>query len=439
MAVRIALHDAWSAFLLLAAACGGPPIEGVGERGRSIPLESGDASSLLRLAFVDEGCPGASARGGCPDGGGRTCQTLVLDSLVPLTAIGNRDPGDDSTSFGRECLEVRQSQGLAAAPPAAEDSAAAVTRFRFLDVPTVRAPAAGTDTWSWAAGDELAPVAPRGVIGGNIMRQFAVAVRRPRIDPTQSVVTLYGEYPGTETNLADQGLAFLPLQFPGRLLGRDIYDRCAIGSSGCDVAQFSLNLQGTSNIALQSTRMVLDACLAVPPCGVRYVLDATDPLGVGTCKESVGPASDTACVDETKTPELGGRSASLMVATGVPGLVLFDDSARRMFGALAELPTCDAVTPDDLACRDDENATLFLSGWAPAGDPSRGDPPLFRLRVRSVAIVPGLTRARGQGPCTRARERVDALETQCHNFTVALGREGSIASTSPPYAANAAD
>jgi hypothetical protein len=421
--------------LSLTMACAADPIEFDGELGRAIPLLTGDGIALPRVTFIDEGCPGDAARGGCPASGDRSCQPLLIDSLVPLTTLKQRG-NDASSSFARECFEIRESAGLGEAPPTEDALAAAVARFRFRNAPLVRAPSAGTDDWAWAAGDQTVRVEPRGVIGGNLLRSFAVAIRSPPAD--DPVITFYGEFPGSERDLADAGFAFAPLQFPGRLLGRDLSDVCDIDGERCELNGFSL--QGVREIALRPTRMVLDACVGVPPCGVQYRTIPEDPFAAGTCSAELGPDALVECTP-MDDPTVGGSPASLVVATGVSGIVLFEDSARRMFGALEELPLCSAATAETAACRRTEapDGALYLSGWPPAGDPERGDTPLHRLGVRALAIVPGLTRARGEGPCKRAQDRMNALLNQCQRFVDDFTASNNIEDTTPPYRSDDAE
>ena len=290
----------------------------------------------------------------------------------------------------------------------------------------MRAPAAGADEWTWLAGNQDVQVEPQGVVGGGILRNFAVAIRTPPDRPP--ALTFYGEFPGSERDLADAGLAFLPLQFPGRLLGRDLSDECDIDGERCTFGGGSL--EGNREVALQATRMVMDACVGVPPCGIEYETDPADPFAAGTCSETIGPDVPMACA-RANEPVHGGRQASLVVATGVPGLVLFEDSARRMFGTLEDLPLCSAIEMSTAACRrtDAPDGALYLPGWPPAGE----DAPLFRLGVRSVALVPGLRSARGEGPCTRTQARIDALERQCRRFVDDFIATGNIEDTTPPY------
>lgn len=406
-------------------ACGADPIVPIGQFGAAIPMASGDGSALPRLFFIDEGCPGASAAGGCEATGDRACVPLLIDSLAPITAIADPSVEPGLATLDQECLEVREAAGLAAAPPSAEDLEAAVARFRFDRVPVVRVPAEGTDAWTWAAGDETATVEPGGVLGGNLLRALAISIRAP--SGQTPVLRVYTEFPGEERRLADQGRAYLPLQFPGRLLGRDLEDRCDVGGSSCEIAGWDLR-PGQTNIALVATRMVMDACVAAPPCTLTYRRAADDPFEAGRCALTLGQGTMQECEDASG--DTGGRSASLVVATGVPDLVLFDDSAVRMFGDLDALPACDGgVGPNDLACLAGRDATLSLAGWPDAGL----DEPLARLRVRSVAIVPGVVSTRDVGPCERVDRRLDGLWNQCNRWRLTASAAGDIRDTTPPF------
>lgn len=407
--------------------CGGDGIVGEGLLGRAIPLVTGDLSTLPRLAFIDEGCPGEAARGGCEGSGDRACKTLLIDTLAPLTALA----GDTTEpTFETECFEIRAGVGTAGEAPAAEDLAGAVSRFRFRNVPLVRAPAEGTDEWTWFAGSSQF-VAPSGVLGGNLLGQFAIALRRP-VDDTPTVA-FYVEFPGSEIDLANQGRAFLPLQFPGRLLGRDLGDRCVIGDDGCRIEGFDL-VRAQPNYALEPSRMVLDACVAAPPCGVRYAIDPLNPFDPGDCDQTIGPNADAVCTNSAD-PDSGGVRASLVVATSVDDVVLFEDSAIRMFGPLEMLPPCPTVTIDDRACLVATDGVLALPGWPPAGTTT----PLSRLKVRSIALVPGATRARDVGPCERVEERRRALLDQCRRYVDAVTEVGDVRNTTPPYSSIADD
>ncbi|MBC8070204.1 MAG: succinylglutamate desuccinylase/aspartoacylase family protein [Deltaproteobacteria bacterium] len=280
-------------------------------------------------------------------------------------------------------------------------------------------------------GDNAGPIEPAGVLGGNVLRDFAIALRGPVDEPAS--VTFYVEFPGSDRDLADQGRAFLNLQFPGRLLGRDVADRCEIGDDDCRLPGFEVS-RAQGYYALRSTRMVLDACVAAPPCAGRYKLEVENLFAPGTCDATAGPDLETACID-AGDPEQGGVRASLLVASSVPGAVLFEDSAVRMFGPLDVLPACNLATLEDRACLLGQDGRLAFSGWPPAGD----ETPLIRLRMRSIALVPGSTRTRDVGPCERVQERREALVEQCVRYVEAIEREGDVRNTTPPYSADADD
>lgn len=434
----------WMLALALGA-CSTEPIEADGQLGRSIELATGDPSPLPRLAFIDEGCPGQA--GGCEASGDRACSLLLIDSLAPLTAL--RDPdATGSRLVAEECIEVRPARGLAEPDLRPEDLDAAVARFRFRNLPVVRAP--DQDGWSWTAGDQNVTIEPGGVLGGNLLRNFAVALRFPvppppgvMTEPEPPSVALYTEFPGSEDILADQGRAFLPLQFPGRLLGRELTDRCELDEGRCELDGFDVSTSA-AEIPLAASRMVMDACLAIPPCSLRYVRSATDPYGDGRCALKEGPTSDLDCTPATDA-EGGGFSASLVVATGVPGLVLFSDSARRMFGDLDAIEPCPEmisptteIDPTLRVCRIADDGVLHVAGWPSAGE----DAPLTRLRVRSVALTPGAARSRAEGPCERAENRRQALFSQCDRYDRAARSsdgEVDIRNAAPPYSAQRDD
>ncbi len=430
------------ASLVVAWGCGADPLEVDGQFGRPMALASGDQSPLPRLAFVDEGCPGGAAQGGCDASGDRACQTLLIDSLAPLTAV--RDPSAGPGRLSIECLEVRTAHGLAQSPALDEDRAAAVARFRFDNLPLIRA--ADGEQWSWTAGSGVQPIEPGGILGGNLLRNFAVSLRTPApalMDATQQVseVSLFGEFPGSERDLADQGRAFLPLQFPGRLLGRELTDRCRTPEGPCELDGYDASTS-SNEIPLVGSRMVMDACVAIPPCGVQYEPASTgDPFAPGRCELLRGPTSRTQCLDPTDD-QLGGLSASLVVATSVPGLVLFSDSATRMFGDLSQMEPCPAqptplteVAGDLRACLVDEQGVLHLPGWPSAGE----DAPLTRLRIRSLALVPGAAQSRSAGPCERASDRREALFLQCDRYQDTARITGDIRDAAPPYSAKRDD
>lgn len=441
MAVEPAVLGPRSGLLLLClslgTACNFDTVEGEGEFGRSIALASGDAANLPRLAYVPEACPGTA--GGCssvclgppsecaPD----ACRPVLIDSGTAITLLAS---DLERARPERTCLELRSADKLLAADADAGVLASAVARFRFLSTPVIRVPAdpaaAGLD-WGWRAGSSAAPAEVGGVIGGNLLREFAVRFsHHVDADTTRFDITFYREFPGSEDVLANQGRAFLPLQFPGLLLGKDITDVCLAGGQSCDYLT-TFDRERVAS-ALRPTRMVLDACLAVPPATVKWFPDekrcrlAPGPDAAAGFYHSATGASGTSAEDDRGCTVMAapldpgdlnrGHEASLVVATGVPGLLLFEDSARRMLNDL-DLPAC---TPSgDLAgtvpltapgCLEAQNEVLELPGWPQAGS---AEHPLLRIRVRSVGLVPGLAESAGPSACQRLEAREKALRAQC--------------------------
>lgn len=409
----------------LAFACATDTIEAEGEFGRAVPLASGDASSIPRLLTTLGPCPGAadgctSVCNGppatCPED---ACMPVVIDSLSPVTAIASDAA---IVTAERGCIEVRAAEGTLAADPgdALDD---AVARFRFHDLPLARVPA-DDSVWSWQVGDERASSHVAAILGGNLLR--TLAIRFVDDGEQQPTVAFYRSFPGSETTLADQGRAFLPLQFPGQLLGKEITDVCAVNGESCDFLGLRFDTDRVRSL-IQPTHMVLDACLAPPPELIAYDVDARRcRLAVGTQpidRDFVSPTGNASLSCQSAAviapgPDAGGLAASLVVATGIPGLVLFRDSAERFFGDLAALPECapeqgtfGGFGLDVAACRDGSDGALYPPGWPAAG--IGDEAPLQRIRVRSLGLVPGLTNAMGISPCQRLELRLAALKEQC--------------------------
>ena len=435
----------------LLAACNFDTVEGEGEFGRSIALASGDAAGLPRLAYLPGPCPGTP--GGCSsvclgppaDCAPDACRPVLIDSGTAITLLA----GDlERARPERTCFELRSADKLLAADADAAALASAVARFRFASTPIVRIPgdpaAAGLD-WGWRAGTSAASAQVGGIIGGNLLREFAVRFRHQN-DPESDRfdVTFYREFPGSESVLADQGRAFLPLQFPGLLLGKDITDVCLAGGERCDY----LSTFDRSRVAsaLRPTRMVLDACLGAPPAAVEWLPEekrcrlAPGPAATPGLYHSATGASGTEAENDRSCVVVPaaldpddlnrGREASLVVATGVPGLLLFEDSARQLLNDL-KLPACtpsgDILGIDPLtapACLEAQNEVLALPGWPPAGT---AEHPLLRIRVRSIGLVPGLAESAGPSACQRLEARQKALRAQC---------EAAARGLSPRLAAN---
>ncbi len=260
----------WAVPLL--AGCVPPLVVPEGLLDRPLALWTGDGVALPRLAFVDEGCPGSAvARGGCPeDDPARACRPILLDSLAAESALPADDAAGDGLRLSAECLELRPASGLGAPDPSAQDLARSVARLRLRELPVLRAPAAGGTSvpWSWEHGTEAGTTTPGGVLGAHALARFAVRFETGAQVPS---VTFYDTFPGSDRDLARQGFAFLPVQFPGRLLGRDRSDRCLVDGEDCELPKGVDLVPGDDRLALAPTRMVLDACVAAPPCTVTYV------------------------------------------------------------------------------------------------------------------------------------------------------------------------
>ena len=175
-------------------------MEGEGEFGRSIALASGDAVGLPRLAYLPEPCPGTP--GGCssvclgppaecaPD----ACRPVLIDSGTAITLLA----GDlERPRPERTCFELRAADKLLAPDADAGVLAGAVARFRFDSTPIVRIPsdtAAADLDFGWRAGTNAASAQVGGVIGGNLLREFAVRFsHRLAADGARFDITFYRE------------------------------------------------------------------------------------------------------------------------------------------------------------------------------------------------------------------------------------------------------
>ena len=193
--------------------CVEPSVDADGQLGRRIRLVSGDDSPLPRLAMRNEGCPGtegpcaaycdgsvADCLANQPD----ACVPVLVDSGSPLTILPRQS---DGFAVGERCFEVRSGEGLADPVEFDQVGVRSVARFRFLDAPVAAVPAAGSDDWTWAAGDDAATIQTAAVLGGSTLRDFAVAFRNQEVNEgdVRTWISFYREYPGDEQALADQG------------------------------------------------------------------------------------------------------------------------------------------------------------------------------------------------------------------------------------------
>lgn len=377
---------------------------GEGQFSRPIAIASDPAAPLPRLAWrPGAACPGPI--GGCesfcagpPDSCPETaCLPFLIDSGTPLSIL----PSSTGTmSFAKECVEVRAAGDLLTAPDDPDVLSKSTASFRFREAPIIRAPGDEVDGWAWEAGDDRNPIGVGGVFGGNILRDFAIELRH--LEGEQASLAVFSNYPGNEAVLGDQGRAYIRLAYPGRLLGRLLSDRCELGPGlDCRLTSFTLD-QDNQELLFDRTRALVDACVAPPPCALDWINNGAN------CRLRSGGLESAAC-----SSTLGG-GATLLVATGVPGLVLFDDSATHLFGPLDQLPSCDDAAPlglDVQACLESDIGRLVLPGWAPLEQ-------LVRVRVRSLGLVEGLTQPQGSNPCERLRARLEGLERQCQGFLV---------------------
>ncbi len=382
--------------------CSDPEVVGEGQFGRLIALSSDPLSPLPRLVWHDgAACPGdaggcqsfcAGPPGSCPPG---SCMPILIDSGSPISILPSRD---GKWSLSQECLEVRAGGGLSSGGNPDPDTLAGTTAaFRFRDAPIVRAPPDEIGGWAWEVGDDRNPATVGGIIGGNILRDFAVEIRHGAGE--QPGIAFFSSFPGSEAVLADQGRAYIRLQYPGRLVGRLLNDLCEVGP-GLDCQLSKLNLIPSNAVsAYESTRALVDACVAPPPCAVEWDRDQN------RCMLARDRDASASCSDER------GQSATLLVATGVPSLVLFDDSADLLLGPVDSLPSCDALPEDSdvHGCVEGVEGRLVLPGWPPLEG-------LKRVRVRALALLEGLQQPSGAAPCERLRRRLEGLEHQCRGF-----------------------
>lgn len=406
------------ALALIAAGCGERSIEFEGIPGRPFPLAAQDGREVPRMAFTNDGCPGTP--GGCSSfcvddpatclaADPNACMPALISSANPLTVL---PAPDGNVRTGRECFEVRAAEGLGL-DPAAEDPLA-VARLRFEDPPVLRAPAEAPEGWSWLSGsDETGFAGVGAIVGGNLLNDFAVEMRHEPTDPDTGetpvpTVTWSREFPGSQRSLADQGRAYLRLQYPNRLTGVQLRDQCDFGDEDCQLPELDI-AEGRFRIIHERFRMTLDACVAPSPCTVVYEPPVDDPEGEPTCQLRRGPGSLLNCGASDAT-ELGGRGASLVVATEIPGLALVDDSAANLFGQIDALPDCadlgDAPSEIPACIESPDGGALAIPGWAPLEG-------LMVLRVRGLALVTGSRTASSATPCSRALTRLQGLRAQC--------------------------
>ena len=412
--------------VVLWGGCQGSEIIGIGEFGRPIDAVQ-DTSRLPRLLIArdqdEDNCD--TLVGACtavcdtkaPVNCEPTdCLPILIDSGSPVTVMPKPD-----FALRDRCIALRQGHVRSGAGEDSYDPAGTVTRFRFENVPTVDAPEDNAAGWEWNVGVYPDPEFPDattgrrkigGVLGGNLLKHFAVRLTEYN---EQRSVTFYEQFPGSEFALADQGFAFLRLQYPGRLLGDRVNDRCAFGEGVvCEIDELAVG-DNSDDLTFEETRMLLDVCMSPPPCAPLWAPSSATP-NENDCELLVSKPlpEDTflrTCT-EAGDPLYGGVGASMIVATGVSGSVLFEDSARRMFGPLEELEACESTEPLSTlarACRMPDAVVLDVPGYPPERE-------LLQLRVRSLGAVAGHNQASAEAPCLRLQKRLVAAKYSCRGL-----------------------
>ncbi len=380
----------------------GTPFSIAAEDGRDVPR------AAVRLAEC-EGTPGGCSSyctdtpDACAVLSPDACQLALVDSGSPFTMLAQ----GDSWSVERACLEVRASPGLASSEDSSDPDA--VARLRFKDAPVLYAPTSA-DEWGWEVGDERAQMQHTPVvIGGNLMSEFAVKFRDEAPAPAGTVdISFAKTFPGTEDELASAGSVYLKLQYPSRLSGGQLDDQCGFDGTNCNLPELSLST-GQFVSLLKPHRMAMDVCVAPPPCTMHYDHVASAFDEAPTCRASPSRVSNEACVS-ADDPARGGRNATMVVATGIPGAALVADSAALILGPLDLLPACADLTapiPDDVrACVVTSAGAFALPGW-----PRHEG--LTVLQVRAFGVVGGNSDAKGPGACDRLQQRLRGLLSQC--------------------------
>ena len=190
-----------------------------------------------------------------------------------------------------------------------------------------RAPRAGRGS----AGDERAFVEPNGVLGGNVLRDFAIALRGPLDEPRHGLA-----------------LRRVPRHRPAisPIRGGPI-SRCN-SPGGCSAATSPIAARSATTTAASpattsfapraTTRCARRGWCSTPAWPRRRAPRATRSIR-STCSRpapatrTIGPELETACTPADDVTQRG-PAGELLVATSVPGRVLFEDSAVRMFGPI---------------------------------------------------------------------------------------------------------
>lgn len=317
------------------------------------------------------------------------CGAVLIDSLAPLSTALRLELEDPA--YIKTCAQLRS--------PPQDGINQSEVRLRIHELGTLALPASKAPVSRWTLGDGRIL---SGVLGGDFLLQFAAELRFAKGAPPQA--RFFRRLPGSAQRLENRGLSYLAAQSPGQFLGRVPGDQCELlPGLDCDRPIAQLGNLETQKI-MPPSRLQLDVCMAPPPC----VLVREGAQG---CQLRAGEQVLTACEPWVSTPASG---ASLILATSVPGIVLFSDSASRIVPDLSQLPICDRMqdesTSSSVYCRDAQaNGELHVPGWAPLTD-------LVTLKVASLAVLSGQKSQFSDHPCERWQQRLQGLAAQCNAF-----------------------
>lgn len=389
----------WTALVALQSACNQMPVLQV-DQIVSDPIAAWSPKSSQLPVFVTaplNADPCAPSPGVCPSFCDQrqascepsACGTLLIDSLAPLSTALRPELQDPA--YLKTCAQLRS--------PPEDGRNQSEVRLRIHDLGTLALPASKTPAERWTLGDGRML---SGVLGGDFLLQFAAEFRFEQGAPPKA--RFFRRLAGSAQRLENRGLSYLAAQSPGQFLGRVPGDQCElVPGLDCDRPIAQLGNLETQKI-MPPSRLQLDVCMAPPPCVLTK--DAA-----GACQLRAGTQNPAACAPWEGTPASG---ASLILATSVPGIVLFSDSASRIIPNLDSLDSCDRVPESPGAppvyCREEGgNGELHVPGWAPlTGLPT--------LKVASLAVLSGQKSQFSDHPCERWQQRMRGLAAQCSAF-----------------------
>lgn len=333
-------------------------------------------------------CTGAPAT--CP---ADSCRALAIDSLSQLSTFLN--PLKSAPSYDSTCSVLRS--------PPIPGLANTEVRLRIHDFHALELPEAQASAQRWMLDDQRHLA---GVLGGDFLLQFAAEFELK--GPGQPVrARFFRRLPGSQSRLANQGLSYLAAQSPGQFLGRVPGDQCELAPGlDCERPIAQLGNLETQKV-MPPSRLQLDVCMAPPPCALVATSNES-------CELRATPEIQGGCQPWNQSLASG---ASLLLATAVPGIVLFSDSASRILPALHTLPLCSRYPdvepgqppPPPFCKKLDANGTLRLPGWAPLTG-------LATYKVQSLAVLSGEKSQYSAHPCERWQQRMTALAEQCKIF-----------------------